>query len=694
MIFLSTICKAQTLHYPIIDNQDEESVIIEKIEKTENYTIVHLKHFASSQYTNGGWVSISVDTYIKPLESSTKLKLIRAEGIPISPQKHHYSSKNDVLNFKLIFPSIHNSQNIDLIECEESKSCFNFYDISLNPNDYGVTQTIYYDKNYMVVPNRINAVNYATYTKDENGKLIDYVRFYDLNGNYLMRKYKGHYISNISFAFDIIDGEQFSYDELGNIRRKTLHVNPDKKQFINYLTSKNDIVYDIDTKGNLTQYTEFKNGAETILVKYNNNQEIVYAFDKNDKYYYQGNPSAGYELTYDEEFEENKVFKMNVRDYSAGKTSYTNNGYLMESRNDGGIADVMDIDFDMNNNDWVITATFDRVSSIQGAGVVIGSSEEATNVQMFLVSGDSYFNHYNIYNGFNISSLKDWVYSNNIKGGYSRNTLSIMKMNNKIFVSINGKNTFQSDFTPLSSNTVGFFVDKRDNKINFQNLIIKQLNSSIPSKFYNPKTYISTESKFKGNGSGFLINASGYIATNYHVIEGATEIFTEIEGRDYKCKLITIDKENDLAIIKVIDKNSFPVYSSINSNNTETGSEIFVLGFPYALSLLGNEIKLTDGKISSQTGFQGQSKTYQISAPIQPGNSGGPLFNSDGDIVGIVSSKFTAGENVGYAIKSKYLLDLLAKNNISFNRNNSIKNSSLVEKVKLLSNTTLLIKVK
>jgi len=581
-----------------------------------------------------------------------------------------------------------------------------FYDIG-NNNKYvyytdksekfsnaGVTQTIHYDKDYMVVQNRIDAVNYATYTKDENGKLIDYIRFYDLKGNYLIRKFKAQFVSNISFAFDILDGEQFSYDEFGNIRRKTLHVNPNNLQFINYLTTNNDIVYDLDTRGNLIQYTEFQNGKESIIIKYDSNQDIIYANDKNDKYFYQGNPSAGYELTYIEEFEENRTFKMNVRDYSAGKTSYTNNGYLMESRNDGGIADVIDIDFDMNNSDWVITSTFDRVSSIQGAGVVIGSSEDATNVQMFLVSGDSYFNHYNIYNGFNISSLKDWMYSNNIKGGYSRNTLSIMKMNDKIFVSINGKNTFQSDFTLLSSNTVGFFVDKRENKINFQHLIIKKLNSSIPSKFYNPKTYISTQSKFKGNGSGFLINASGYLATNYHVIEGATEIFTEIDGTDYKCKLIAIDKENDLAIIKVIDKNSFPVYSSINSNNTETGSEIFVLGFPYAISLLGNEIKLTDGKISSQTGFQGQSKTYQISAPIQPGNSGGPLFNSEGDIIGIVSSKFTAGENVGYAIKSKYLLDLLAKNTISFNKSNSIKSSSLIEKVKLLSNTTFLIKVK
>jgi len=561
-------------------------------------------------------------------------------------------------------------------------------------NNTGITQTVFYDEGYRVVPNRTDAIYYATYTKDKKGNIIDYIRFYDIKENYLLRKYNGLYISNISIDYDIIDGELLSYDKYGNIRRKTLIINPNKIQFLKWVKTKNKIVFDFDIRGNLTEYTEFQNGEESKIIKYDSNQDIIYAHDKNDKYFYQGNPYAGYELTYNEEFEGNRIFNMNVRDYNLGKTSYNNNGYLMESRNEGGIADVLDIDFDMNNSDWVISSTFDRVSSIQGAGVVIGNSEDATNVQMFLVSGDSYFNNYNIYNGFNISSLKDWMYSNNIKSGYSRNSLSIMKLNNKIFVSINGKNTFQSDFTPLSSNNVGFFVDKTGNKINFQNLIIKKLNSSIPSKFYNPKTYITSASKFKGNGSGFLINASGYIATNYHVIESASEIFTEFDDRDYKCKLIAIDKENDLAILKVIDKNNFLVYNSLNSNNTETGSDIFVLGFPYALSLLGNEIKLTDGLISSQTGFQGQSKTYQISAPIQPGNSGGPLFNSDGDIVGIVSSKFTAGENVGYAIKSKYLLDLLVKNNISFNRNNSIKNLSLVEKVNLLSNTTLLIKVK
>ena len=599
--------------------------------------------------------------------------------------------------FKSEFGDIHFDKDFNKIVFFDldNKNKYEYYiNQSEKIDNSGVTQTILYNKDFIVENDPQKALYYATFTKDEKGNIIDYVRFYKINENSLKGKYKCLFVSNISIFYDIRDGEHFLYDEYGNIIRKTIRFNNNKLSNLIYSISKSEIIYDFDIEGRLTQYTEFQNGEELIIVKYNNNQDIIYAYDKNDKYFYQGNPSAGYELTYNEEFEENKIFELIIRDYSAGKTSYSNNGYLMESRNNGGIADVIEVDFDMNNSDWVVITTFDRITSIEGAGIVIGNSEDANNVQLFLVSGDRYFNHYNIYNGFNISSLKDWMFSDNINDGYTRNKLSIMKMKDKIFVSINGKNTYQTDFTAISSNKIGLFVDKINNKINFQDIVIKKLDSSIPAKFYNPRKHLTNESKFKGNGSGFLINNNGFIATNYHVIDGATEIFVEIDAKDYKCKLVATDKENDLAILKVLEKSNFMVYSTINSNKTATGSEIFVLGFPYALSLLGNEIKLTDGKISSQTGFQGQLKTYQISAPVQPGSSGGPLFNSDGDIVGIVSSKFTAGENVGYAIKSKYLLDLLVKNNISFNRNNSIHNLNLVDKVKLLSNMTLLIKVK
>ena len=97
---------------------------------------------------------------------------------------------------------------------------------------------------------------------------------------------------------------------------------------------------------------------------------------------------------------------------------------------------------------------------------------------------------------------------------------------------------------------------------------------------------------------------------------------------------------------------------AVKVGTAEVGEEVFVLGYPLT-STMGEEIKLTTGVISSKTGFQGDVSIYQISAPIQPGNSGGPLFDSKGNVIGIVSAKHQGAENVGYAIKTSYLRNLM-----------------------------------
>ena len=151
---------------------------------------------------------------------------------------------------------------------------------------------------------------------------------------------------------------------------------------------------------------------------------------------------------------------------------------------------------------------------------------------------------------------------------------------------------------------------------------------------------------------------------------------------------------NDLALLKIQNFNTNQLKFTISNSISETGSSVFALGFPYALSLLGNEIKLTDGKISSTSGYQNDAKTYQISVPVQPGNSGGPLFDENGNVIGIVSSKFTLGDNVSYAVKSNLLIKLLEKNKIINNKKNTIANLKLTDKVKELKKSTLLIKIK
>lgn len=173
-----------------------------------------------------------------------------------------------------------------------------------------------------------------------------------------------------------------------------------------------------------------------------------------------------------------------------------------------------------------------------------------------------------------------------------------------------------------------------------------------------------SEQPTEWSGTGFALK-EGYVVTNYHVVEGAKVITIQgIKGNfntSYKAVIAGTDKNNDLALLKISDSlftgfGTIPY--SMSSNFSEVGEEIYVLGYPLT-STMGDEIKLTTGIISSKTGFQGDVALYQISAPIQPGNSGGPLFDKKGNIVGIVSAKHAGAENVGYAIKASYLRNLI-----------------------------------
>ena len=192
------------------------------------------------------------------------------------------------------------------------------------------------------------------------------------------------------------------------------------------------------------------------------------------------------------------------------------------------------------------------------------------------------------------------------------------------------------------------------------------------------------------SGSGFALK-DGYIVTNNHVVEGAKTIKVYgIDGNSshaYAAELIASDKNNDLAIIKINDQ-SFEGFTdipySVKTNMAEVGESIFVLGYPLT-QLMGNEIKLTDGIISSRSGYQGDISAYQMTAPIQPGNSGGPMFDEKGNIVGIVNAGIQGADNVGYAIKTSYLKNLV--DNISSSilpDKNLISALSLPQKVKIV----------
>ena len=214
------------------------------------------------------------------------------------------------------------------------------------------------------------------------------------------------------------------------------------------------------------------------------------------------------------------------------------------------------------------------------------------------------------------------------------------------------------------------------------------------------KVASTTDSSLKGTGSGFVIS-SNIIATNYHVIEKADKIMVglSINGtlEEFEAKVLATDKNNDIALINITDKKFKPfktVPYKILPNTIDVGTSIFTMGYPLS-QVLGNEVKITDGLISSKTGYEGDIVTYQISAPIQPGNSGGALFDKKGHLVGITNAGISSADNIGYAIKSSYLLSLIdsAPIKISLPKGSDMSNKELPAIVKMYSPYIAFIKV-
>ena len=201
------------------------------------------------------------------------------------------------------------------------------------------------------------------------------------------------------------------------------------------------------------------------------------------------------------------------------------------------------------------------------------------------------------------------------------------------------------------------------------------------------------------SGTGFFLSNDGYIVTNNHVIENAQNSNIKITGinddyqTSYKARVEVTDKQNDLAILKIIGSSpNVNVPYAFKFTTASVGEECFVLGYPL-ISSMGKDIKLTNGIISSKTGFDGNIAQYQISAPVQPGNSGGPLFDKTGNVIGIVQAKHTQAENAGYAIKASYIRNLveLLPATVTFPQTNTLNGKTLPQQVEQASKSVCLI---
>ena len=158
------------------------------------------------------------------------------------------------------------------------------------------------------------------------------------------------------------------------------------------------------------------------------------------------------------------------------------------------------------------------------------------------------------------------------------------------------------------------------------------------------------------SGTCFSVSSNGYLVTNYHVVKDVDSI-SVVNYMDsvikFNARLVYKDEKHDLAILKIDDKNlkSFGMLPyTIKKDFSDLGENVFTLGYSK------NDLVYGEGFISSSTGFNEDSSAYQVSIPVNPGNSGSPLLDAKGELIGIISGKHSQDEGATFAVKSNYLL--------------------------------------
>ena len=208
----------------------------------------------------------------------------------------------------------------------------------------------------------------------------------------------------------------------------------------------------------------------------------------------------------------------------------------------------------------------------------------------------------------------------------------------------------QNQISMIKSNEVNF---------DFSDIISQDINSVVS---------IQTDI---ASGSGFFVLSNGYIITNYHVIDGSSEIFVNLyNGTRLPAQLIDYNDTLDLAILKVSGKYN-PLYFS-NSNNLVLGQKVIAIGNPLGLSF-----SVSEGIISSinREGDNGMKAYAQTDAALNPGNSGGALIDTNGRVVGINNFKIRGSENLGFALESNYMINYI--NSLNLNSSNEDQFTSL-----------------
>lgn len=239
--------------------------------------------------------------------------------------------------------------------------------------------------------------------------------------------------------------------------------------------------------------------------------------------------------------------------------------------------------------------------------------------------------------------------------------------------------TFSSlvwSFSPKSPSTAEF--ERLGRIISAQEGKVKELKKDIDAvkDTLLVKSEISAFEARTG-GTAFLVDPKGLMITNAHIVQHSKNIrVVNNKGQQFNAFVVKLDVNRDVAFIKIDDsrfKTFSPLPYSIRKSSTKLAEPIFTLGFPR------DEIVYGEGYLSARTGYKGDTLSCQIAVPANPGNSGGPVFNNYGEVIGILSARETKTQGAVFAVQSKYIYDALEE----------LKNNKLYEGVKLPSKSSI-----
>jgi len=258
--------------------------------------------------------------------------------------------------------------------------------------------------------------------------------------------------------------------------------------------------------------------------------------------------------------------------------------------------------------------------------------------------------------------------------------------------------------TLMIATTVSIITRKQNNqelqqlRIEFKNEVAKKNKETLDKVEKKIEDKAPKNTPIKSGGTGFLIDGKGYLVTNAHVVSGSSSVLVQNnKGQEFRAAIVHINLGSDLAILKIQD-NDFKIISTLpyafRKTGAELGEQLFTLGYPR------NEIVYNEGYMSAKTGFKGDTMTCQIGVPANPGNSGGPVFNKNGEVIGIINTRQVQAEGVVFAVTAKNIFRTLdeikkedtATKNIKLPLLTSLRNLDRPQQIKKIEDCVFMVK--